>query len=124
MFTAGCGDDEPDVHSTTQLLGALLTVDDVKFIPTASEENTRAVVEGPNLPADGNLDPYLCSEAGIPMILTLPQAQLELTGSSVMEILVASKDAKGMYRARRRLQGVRCRDFTRLPAARRCALGR
>lgn len=96
-FAGGCGDDEPNVHTADQLVDALLTVEDVAFIPTESEENTRAVVEAPTPPFDGTLDPYLCSEAGVPMAVTLPQAQLELTGSSVMEILLASKDAEGLY---------------------------
>ncbi len=97
VFAGGCGDDEPDVHNADLLLGALLTVEDVTFIPTESQENMRDVVAAPAAPFDGTLDPYLCSEAGVPMALTLPQAQLELTGSSVMEILLASKDATGLY---------------------------
>jgi hypothetical protein len=97
MVAAGCADDEPDVHSADQLRGALLTVEDVTFIPAESQENMRAVVKAPTPPFDGTLDPYLCSEAGVPMAATLPQAQLELTGSSVMEILLASKDAEGLY---------------------------
>lgn len=99
VLSVGCGDDEPATHTTDQLLGALLTVDDVTYIPgmDSVEENMRAVVENPAPPWENTLDPYLCTEAGTPMVLTLPQAQLELTGVSVMETLVASKDAEGLY---------------------------
>lgn len=97
MFTIGCGDEAPTVHTPEELLDALLTVDDVAFIPADWQENTREVVEAPEAPFDGTLDPYLCSEAGIPAALTLPQAQVELTGADLMEILLGSKDAASLY---------------------------
>jgi hypothetical protein len=97
-FTSACGDDgSKSLHTNEQLRGALLTVADVSFIPAEWEENMRDVVEAPKPPFEGTLDPYLCSEAGIPRMLTMPQAQLELTGGSAMEILLSSKDAPTLY---------------------------
>jgi hypothetical protein len=98
VLATGCGDDEStDLHTNDELVGALLTVDDVAFIPAEWEENTRAFVESPTPPYEGTLDPYLCAEAGTPAMLTMPQAQLELTGGSVMETLLSSTDAEALY---------------------------
>jgi hypothetical protein len=99
LGAVACGDDDEatPVHTPDELLGALLTLDDVAFIPADWEENARAVVERPTPPYEGTLDPYLCSEAGTPALLTMPQAQLELTGGSVMEVLVAADDAGTLF---------------------------
>jgi hypothetical protein len=97
---AACGDDDESataVHTAEELTGALLTIEDVSFIPADWEENARGVVERPAPPYEGTLDPYLCAEAGTPALLTMPQAQLELTGGSVMEVLVATEDAERLY---------------------------
>jgi hypothetical protein len=98
LALTACDDDEPQSRiDTQQLVSALVTIDDVSFVPLDWEENTRAVVEAPVAPFDGTLDPYLCSEAGVPSALLLPQAQLELTGGGLMEILLVSDDATALY---------------------------
>lgn len=98
VVAQGCSDDDGAVvHSPAALRDALLTVDDVVFIPAEWEENMRLVVEDPSPPWENVLDPYLCTEAGTPAALTLDQAQLELTGGSVMETLLSSEDADDLY---------------------------
>lgn len=96
-----CSDDDKGatIHSGTQLLPALLTVDDLSFFPSEWqwEENMRKVIPNPTPPWENTLDPYLCPEAGTPAILTKEQAQLELTGGSVMEILVSADNAPDLY---------------------------
>lgn len=94
---SACGDDSAKVHTSSDLLPALLTVEDVASIPLEWEENMRKVIPNPTPPWENTLDPYLCTEAGTPAVLTKEQAQLELTGGSVMETLVSSKEAKDLY---------------------------
>lgn len=96
---ASCGDSNSSVHSSTEMKSALLEVKDLNFFPSEWEweENMRKVIDNPVAPWENTLDPYLCPEAGTPKALTAEQAQLELTGGSVMEILLSSKDAKDMY---------------------------
>jgi hypothetical protein len=101
IVAAGCGDDAApaDRRSAEQLLGALLTVDDVAFIPGLPEDfdDDPKWVEAPAAPWDGTLDPVLCSEAGTPSALTLPQAQTELAGINLMEVLLSSSDAGKLF---------------------------
>jgi hypothetical protein len=54
-------------------------------------------VEAPVAPWDGTLDPVLCAEAGTPEVLTLPQAQAELAGINLMQVLVSSSDAADLF---------------------------
>lgn len=91
-----CSDSNSSVHSSTEMQSVLLEVKDLSFFPSEWqwEENMRKVIPAP---VENTLDPYLCPEAGTPKALTTEQAQLELTGGSVMEILLSSKDAKSMY---------------------------
>ena len=95
-----CGDNAK-VHTANELLPALLTVSDMpaelNSTPVEWHENMRTVITNPSAPWENTLDPYLCSEAGTPAALTKQQAQLELTGGSVMEILLSSSDAKNLY---------------------------
>lgn len=88
-------------HTASELLPALLTVGDLPAelngTPVEWYENMRKVITSPAPPWENTLDPYLCAEAGTPAILAKDQAQLELTGGSIMQILVSSKDAKDLY---------------------------
>lgn len=101
VFIVGCGDDEKttDLHSKDQLLGALLTVDDVAFIPGLPDDFDADTkwVEAPKSPREGILDPILCNEAGTPSALTLPQAQVELAGINLMEVLLSSSNAGKLF---------------------------
>jgi hypothetical protein len=94
-----CSESKSSVHSSTEMQSALLEVKDLSFFPSEWqwEENMRKVIPTPVAPWENTLDPYLCPEAGTPKVLTTEQAQLELTGGSVMEILLSSKDAKTLY---------------------------
>lgn len=97
---AACGDDQSgSMHTPDELLGVALTVDDMSFAPSdwEWEENMRKVIEAPTPPWDGTLDPYLCSGATIPAVLLLDQVQVELTGGSVMEVLVSTDDAEKQF---------------------------
>lgn len=97
---AACADDESGItHSPDELLGVALTVDDMSFAPSdwEFEENMRKVIEAPTPPWDGTLDPYLCSGAAIPPVLLLDQVQVELTGGSVMQVLVSTDDAEQQF---------------------------
>jgi hypothetical protein len=101
VVAAGCGDDAatPDLHSSEELLGALLTVEDVGFIPDLPEDfdDDPRWVAAPIAPWDGTLDPVLCAEAGIPSALMLPQAQTELAGINLMEVLLSSSEAGKLF---------------------------
>lgn len=101
VVAAGCGDDTAttDLHSLEQLLGALLTVDDVGFIPDLPEEfdDDPKWVEAPIAPWEGTLDPVLCTEAGTPAALTPPQAQTELAGITLMQVLLSSSEAGELF---------------------------
>lgn len=94
--------DSAKVHTSSQMLSALLSVSDMPkelaSTPVEWYENMRKVITAPAAPWENTLDPYLCSEAGTPAALTKEQAQLELTGGSVMQILLSSSDAKSLYK--------------------------
>lgn len=96
-----CGD-SAKVHTSSQMLSALLSVSDMPkelaSTPVEWYENMRKVITAPAAPWENTLDPYLCAEAGTPAALTKEQAQLELTGGSVMQILLSSSDAKALYK--------------------------
>ena len=95
-----CGDDDgTSLPSDNKVLGALLSVDDLGFLPDEweFEENMRTMVDSPVAPWENTLDPYLCAEADVPAALTRKQAQLELTGASVMEIIIPARDANDLY---------------------------
>lgn len=95
-----CGDDNSTaLPSDNKVLSALLSVDDLDFLPAEweFEENMRTMVDSPVAPWENTLDPYLCAEADVPAALTRKQAQLELTGGSVMEIIIPARDAADLY---------------------------
>lgn len=104
MFSvSGCGHQVRDVvHSPSELLPALLTVSDMPTelasTPVEWYENMRKVISDPAPPWENTLDPYLCDEAGVPAALTHDQVQLELTGGSIMEILLSADNAIDLYR--------------------------
>lgn len=97
----GCGD-SAKVHTSSEMLTALLSVSDMPkelgSTPVEWNENMRKVITAPAAPWENTLDPYLCAEAGTPAALTKEQAQLELTGGSLMEILLSASDAKDLYK--------------------------
>lgn len=99
MGMPSCGDNGSSTHTSDEMLSSLLSVSDLSFFPAEweFEENMRIVVPSPAPPWENTLDPYLCPEAGTPVALTMEQAQLELTGGSVMEILLSAKNAKSLY---------------------------
>ena len=102
MGATACSDNGGTVHTGTELLPALLSVSDmptqIASQPVEWNENMRKVIAAPTAPWENTLDPYLCSEAGTPAALTKEQAQLELTGGSVMEILLSDSKSADLYK--------------------------
>lgn len=100
LTVASCGGGAP-TRSTDELLPALLTVSEMPAElasqPVEWYENMRKEIDNPSPPWEDTLDPYLCPDAGTPTALTKPQVQLELTGGSIMEILLSSKGAEALY---------------------------
>lgn len=101
MGVTACSNTSGTVHASNDLLPALLSVGDMPTemasTPVEWTENMRKVIPNPTPPWENTLDPYLCTEAGTPTALTKEQAQLELTGGSVMEILLSDSKAKDLY---------------------------